>query len=103
MKIRLEYSPVVGKFNKAKADDKPNRAKGFCTLCCFMDESRATRFIHTIEIKHPELLKENITGFPSIDTMKEELLSFIEEDIMLLQQSMETTFQRRSSLYRSHS
>lgn len=103
MKIRLEYSSLSGKFNKAQASNKPDIAKGFSTLCCFMDESRADRFIHAIEIKYPELISVNASTFPSLNLMKNELLSFIEEDIMLLQQSMEQNFQRRKSLFKSQS
>lgn len=102
MNIRLEYSPIEGKFNLAQAADTINVAKGYRTLCCFVNVERANRFTDAVSLKHPEL---NTAGqpFPSFNTMKDELYQFMAEDIRILEQHMDKTYQRRKQLYTNQS
>ena len=102
MNIRLEYSPLLGQFNQAKANDRPDEAKGFKTLCCFVSSDRAARFIEAVVRKFPVLDGHGATQFPALQEIKTELLHFIEEDVKLLQQHMSSTFQRRSSILNHH-
>lgn len=101
--VRLEYSSVLGQFNKAEATDTPDVANGFKTLCCFVDTYRATSFIEAIQVKYPDLKKQNSRSYLMVSEMKQELFEFIEEDIKFLGQHMNTTFKRRQSLLNNNS
>lgn len=103
MDIRLEYSPLTGQFNQAKATDTPDVANGFKTLCCFVNAYRATSFIEAIQVKYPDLKKQNSCSYLTLSEMKHELFEFIEEDIKLLDQHMNNTFQRRQSILNKNS
>ncbi|OFY82618.1 MAG: hypothetical protein A3F72_11890 [Bacteroidetes bacterium RIFCSPLOWO2_12_FULL_35_15] len=103
MNIRLEYSPIEGKFNQAQATDSINVAKGYRMLCCFVNAERALRFTQAIEIKYPELISGNDKPFPPFSTMKDELYHFFLEDIKLLEQHMNITYQRRKQLLNNQS
>lgn len=103
MNIRLEYSQALGQFNQAKAEDTPDKARGFITLCCFMNAERACRFVEFITAKYPALTAGNILECPGLKTMKEELLHFLEEDSRLLNQDMRRTFQRRQDILTNRS
>lgn len=102
MNIRLEYSPIEGKFNLAKAADTINVAKGYRTLCCFVNAERANRFTDAMILKHPEFNNTD-KSFPSFNAMKDELYQFMAEDIRILEQHMDKTYQRRKQLYTNHS
>jgi hypothetical protein len=99
MNIRLEYSQREGKFIQAQATDQTDVAKGYKTICCFVAVERATRFTQAIIIKYPELNSNARQSFPSFSTMKDELYKFITEDIKVLEEHMNTTFQRRVQLF----
>jgi len=99
MNIRLEYSQAEGKFNQAQAADPVNVEEGYKTLCCFIAAERATRFTQAILSKYPEFNAGNRTPFPSFSTMKNELYEFVAEDIKVLEQHMNTAYQRRKQLF----
>lgn len=103
MNIRLEYSPIEGKFNQAQASDAIQVEKGFKTLCCFVHVERALRFIQAITVKFPELDSGSSSSFPSFSTIKDELKLFIQEDIKLLEQHMNITYQRRKNTFNTNS
>lgn len=102
MNIRLEYSPIEGKFNQAQASDSIDVEKGYRLLCCFVNAERALRFTHAIEIKYPELQSGTGQSFPSFSRMKDELYQFLAEDIKVLEQHMDKTYQRRKQLLNNH-
>lgn len=102
MNIRLEYSPLEGKFNLAQAADTINAAKAYQTLCCFVNAERANRFTDAMVLKHPELNTAE-QPFPSFATMKDELYQFMAEDIRILEQHMDKTYQRRKQLFTNQS
>ncbi|MGQ0827877.1 MAG: hypothetical protein ACT4ON_05740 [Bacteroidota bacterium] len=103
MNVRLEYSPIEGKFNQAQASDPINVAKGYRTLCCFVNAQRALRFTQAIENKYPELKSGIGLSFLSFSAMKDELHHFMAEDIKVLEQHMNQTYQRRKQLFNNHS
>lgn len=103
MNIRLDYSPIEGKFNQAQATDSINVAKGYRMLCCFVNAEKSLRFTQAIEIKYPELNSGTGQPFPSFSTMKDELYHFLAEDIKLLEGHMNKTYQRRKQLLSSNS
>ncbi|MBI2271031.1 MAG: hypothetical protein HYU69_11865 [Bacteroidetes bacterium] len=98
MHARLEYSAAEGKFNQAQPEDQTDVAKGYRTLCCFVNVERANRFTGAIHIKYPELSSGTGQSFSSFSVMKDELYQFLAEDIKLLEQHMNTTFKRRIQL-----
>lgn len=98
MNTRLEYSPTEGKFNQAQPIDQQNVARGYKTLCCFVNVERASRFTDAILIKYPELSSCTGQSFPSFSQMKDELYQFLAEDIKILEEHMNTTFKRRVQL-----
>lgn len=103
MNVRLEYSPIEGKFNQAQATDSTNVAKGYRTLCCFVNAERTLRFTQAIEIKYPVLHSGTGQPFLSFATMKNELYHFLAEDIKVLEEHMNKTYQRRKQLLNNHS
>lgn len=98
MNIRLEYSPIEGKFKQAQATDQTDISKGYRMLFCFVQAERATRFTQAILIKYPEL-NDNSKPYPLFTTMRDELHQFITEDVKLLEEQMNTTYKRRSELF----
>ncbi|MFY9308501.1 MAG: hypothetical protein WAQ28_05550 [Bacteroidia bacterium] len=98
MNIRLEYSPIEGKFKQAQATDKTDVAKGYRTLCCFVQAERAKRFTQAVQIKFPEL-NDHSKPYPLFTTMRDELQLFITEDVKLLEEQMNTTYKRRAALF----
>jgi hypothetical protein len=103
MNVRLEYSPIEGRFNQAQASDPINIAKGYRMLCCFVNAERALRFTQAIEIKFPQLYSGTGQPFPSFSTMKDELYHFLAEDIKVLEEHMNKTYQRRKNLLNNNS
>lgn len=103
MNIRLEYSEIEGKFNQAQASDKTDVAKGYRTLCCFVNAERALRFVQAIEEKYPNLNSGSNHPFPSFSLMKNELYQFLQEDVQLLEQHMNKTYERRKQLFSNRS
>lgn len=103
MNIRLEYSEMEGKFNKAQATDKTDIEKGYRTLCCFVNAERALRFTQAMEEKFPALSFTNGQPFPSFSKIKDELYHFMAEDIQLLEQHMNKTYERRKQLFSNRS
>lgn len=103
MNIRLEYSEIEGKFNQAQAPDKTDVAKGYRTLCCFVNGERAFRFTQAMEEKFPNLNFTSGQSFPSFSKMKDELYHFMAEDIQLLEQHMNKTYERRKQLFSNRS
>ena len=103
MNIRLEYSELEGKFNQAEAPDKTDIAKGYRTLCCFVNAERALRFVQAIEEKYPNLNSGTGHPFPSFSLMKDELYQFLREDIELLEQHINKTYERRKQLFSNRS
>lgn len=103
MNVRLEYSPIEGKFNQAQAADQTNIAKGYRTLCCFVNAERALRFTQAIREKYPQFQSGTEQPFPSFSLMKDELYLFLQEDIQMLEQHMRKTYQRRKQLFNNHS
>lgn len=103
MNVRLEYSPIEGKFNQAQAADQMNIAKGYRTLCCFVNAERALRFTQAIAIKYPELVSGSTKLFPAFSIIKDELYHFMAEDIQVLERHMNKTYQRRKQLFNNHS
>lgn len=99
MNIRLEYSQVLGQFNQAKADDVPDKANGFTTLCCFVNPERAARFIEHVCNKYTALAGGKALDCPSHETLKKDLLEFLEEDIRLLNEQMSQSFKRRKATF----
>ena len=98
MNTRLEYSPTEGKFNQAQPEDQQDVARGYKTLCCFVNVERASRFTEAILIKYPELSSVTSKPFPSFSQMKDEVYQFLAEDIKILEQHMSATFKRRTQL-----
>lgn len=103
MNIRLEYSELEGKFTQAQAPDKTDVAKGYRTLCCFVNAEKALRFIQAIEEKYPNLNSGTGHPFPSFSLMRSELYQFLQEDIKLLEQHMNKTYERRKQLFSNRS
>ncbi|MBI3518157.1 MAG: hypothetical protein HY062_02200 [Bacteroidetes bacterium] len=103
MNIRLEYSEMEGKFNQAQATDKTDIEKGYRTLCCFVNVERALRFTQAMEEKFPALNFTNGQPFPSFSKIKDELYHFMAEDIQLLEQHMNKTYERRKQLFNNRS
>lgn len=99
MNIRLEYSQVLGQFNQAKADDAPDKANGFTTLCCFVNPERAVRFVEHVCNKYPALANGKALDCPSHEVLKKDLLEFLEEDIRLLNEQMRLSFKRRKTTF----
>lgn len=99
MNTRLEYSPTEGKFNQAQPEDQQDVARGYKTLCCFVNVERANRFTDAILIKYPELSSGTGKPFPPFSIMKDELYQFLAEDIKVLEEHMNTTFKRRVQLF----
>lgn len=98
MNIRLEYSPIEGKFNQAQATDKTDVAKGYRMLCCFVQAERAIHFTEAIQNKYPEL-SDHSKPYPLFTTIKDELYQFLAEDVKLLEEHMNTTYKRRAALF----
>lgn len=96
--IRLEYSLIEGKFNHAQATDTTDVAKGYRTLCCFVQGERAMRFTQAIQTKYPEL-NDHSKPYPLFTTIKDELHQFLAEDVKLLEEQMNTTYLRRAALF----
>ena len=103
MNIRLEYSSIEGKFNQAQATDKIDTAKGYQTLCCFINSERALRFTQAVLEKYPQLNSCAEQSFPAFSVMKDELYRFVQEDVQLLEQHMNKTYERRKQLFSNHS
>lgn len=103
MNIRLEYSPIEGKFNQAQATDHIQIAKGYKTLCCFVNAERASRFTNAIINKYPELNSPTGQPFPSFSIMRDELQQFIVEDVAMLEQHMSNSYQRRKNILNTNS
>jgi len=99
MNIRLEYSDKEGKFNQAQATDQVDVAKGYKTLCCFVEPQKAKRFIETIAAKYPQLNESNGQPFPSHSTMRKDLFHFMAEEIKQLEEHMAITYKRRVQLF----
>lgn len=102
MNIRLEYSQIKGRFNLAQAKDDIDTSKGFTTLCCMIDQDRARRFIERATATHPELSREDNHPYPTYASLKNELLVFIADDLKILEQQMNTAYQRRAYLFTKH-
>lgn len=103
MNIRLEYSPNEGKFNQAQATDPIQVAKGYRTLCCFVNAERASRFTDAIINKYPELNSSGGQSFPSFSIIRDELQQFIVEDVAMLEQHMNKSYQRRKNILNTNS
>lgn len=99
MNIRLEYSDTEGKFNQAQATNQVEVVKGYKTLCCFVEPEKATRFIHTITAKYPQLNEGNGQPYPSHSTMRKDLFHFMAEEIKQLEEHMAITYKRRVQLF----
>lgn len=103
MNIRLEYSPIEGKFNQAQATDKIDSTKGYQMLCCFLNSERALRFTQAVQEKYPQLNSGAGHPFPAFSVMKDELYQFVQEDVQLLEQHMNKTYERRKQLFSNRS
>lgn len=103
MNIRLEYSQALGQFNQAKADHTPDKARGFVTLCCFVNADRAGRFVEHVTEKYPALATGKALDYPEPATLKKDLLHFLDEEIRLLNQQMAQTFKRRQAIFTNRS
>ncbi len=99
MNIRLEYSQTEGKLKQAKATDKIDVANGYKTLCCFVQQERASCFIEAIYIKYSSLGKTN-RSYPSLATLKHELCEFLAKDLIVLEENMKRTFKRRTTFFK---
>lgn len=101
--IRLEYSSKLGQFNRAAATDIQDVENGFQTVCCLIDNYRATSFIEAMQVKYSPLKHQDDNKLLTVSEVRHELLQFIEEDIKLLDQHMTNAFQRRQAILKNNS
>lgn len=99
MNTRLEYSEQFGKFNQAQALDATDHTNGYKTICSSIDVERANRFIVEMNLRYPQLSKDQPHSPPSLKEIKAEIFQFIKRDIQLLEQEMDKKFRRRSKLF----
>lgn len=93
MNKRIEYSPRLGKFKISDALDQIDTGSGF-HMISMMEEERVKKFIAYVESKYPQLMIQNRFPFPSLETIKKELLAFVNENISDLEKDIDKPFRR---------
>jgi hypothetical protein len=93
MNKRIEYSPRLGKFKISDAMDQIDTSSGFYMIS-MMEEQRAEKFIAYVEGKYPQLMIQNRFPFPPLETIKKELLAFLNENISDLEKDIDQPYRR---------